>query len=72
MIVAKDPKAILSELEKLKGPYNFKGVGNPEYYLGGDIQIIYEGDQIKTLDHSSETYITCICGKIEDLMGWKL
>ena len=72
MIVAKDPQAILSKLEKPKGPYNFKGVGNPKYYLGGDIQIIYEGDHIKTLGQSSEMYITGICGKIEDLISWKL
>eukprot|EP00957_Ditylum_brightwellii_P164838 12549637-Ditylum_brightwellii.AAC.1 len=44
LIMSKDPKAILDLLKKLKGPYEFKEVGSPEYYLDGDVKINYSGD----------------------------
>ena len=72
LVISKDPKTILAQLTKPTGPYNFKGVGSPEYYLGGDVCIKYEGNSIKELSLSSTTYITQICNKIETLMGWKL
>ena len=37
IIAAKQPMEIIKELEKV-GKYKFKGVGVPEYYLGGDIK----------------------------------
>ena len=63
---------ILNKLRKPKGPYEFKGVGSPEYYLGGNIKIQYNGDKIEELQLTSETYIKRICEKIESLMNWKL
>ena len=69
LIISKDPKSILDMLKKPKGPYDFKGVGSPEYYLGGDVKIVYEGDSIKELSLSSKTYVKRICEKISDLMG---
>ena len=72
LIISKTPMEILNQLKKPKGPYNFKGVGSPEYYLGGDINVYYVGDSIEKLYLSSKTYITRICDKIETLMEWKL
>ena len=72
LIIAKDPKAILDQMRKPKGPYEFKGVGSPNYYLGGDIKITYKGDSITELELSARTYIGRICEKIESLMGWTL
>lgn len=59
-------------MNKPKGPYNFQGVGSPEYYLGSNVRIVYEGDFIAELTLSSETYILRICKKVSDLMGWSL
>eukprot|EP00957_Ditylum_brightwellii_P107063 8169001-Ditylum_brightwellii.AAC.1 len=64
--------AILEQLKKPNGPYDFKGVGSPEYYLGGDVKIAYLGDSIEELSLSAKTYLTCICNKVELLMGWEL
>eukprot|EP00957_Ditylum_brightwellii_P027356 2068103-Ditylum_brightwellii.AAC.1 len=54
------------------GPYKFKGVGSPEYYLGGDVKINYSGYSITELCLSSKTYVKQICNKIKMFMGWKL
>eukprot|EP00957_Ditylum_brightwellii_P092419 7037371-Ditylum_brightwellii.AAC.1 len=62
--------SILEQLKKPNGPYEFKGVGSPEYYLGGDIKITYEGNSIVELKLSAKTYIKRICAKVEQLMGW--
>ena len=72
LIIAKDPKAILDKLKKPVGPYEFKGVGSPEYYLGGDVKIVYEGNSISELWMSAKTYVKRICDKIKDLMDWDL
>eukprot|EP00957_Ditylum_brightwellii_P029073 2196523-Ditylum_brightwellii.AAC.1 len=57
LIKPKDPKAILDLLQKPKGPYKFKGVGSPEYYLGEDVKITYSGDSNVELGLSSKTYM---------------
>ena len=57
LIISKNPKTILDQLTQPSGPYNFKGVGSPEYYLGGDVKIRYEEDLIANLSLSSKTYI---------------
>ena len=72
LLISRDPMSILNQLKKPQGPYDFKGVGSPEYYLGGDIKIRYHGDKIEELKLTSETYIKRICEKIEALMKWKL
>eukprot|EP00957_Ditylum_brightwellii_P019508 1471909-Ditylum_brightwellii.AAC.1 len=41
LIMSKEAKTILDLLQKPKGHYAFKGVGSPEYYLGGDVKITY-------------------------------
>ena len=72
LMIFKDPMAILDQLKKPKGLYEFKGVSSPEYYLGGDVKIKYCGNSIEKLSLSSETYIARICKKIENLIKWKL
>ena len=47
-------------------------MGIPEYYLGGDVKIVYEGNSISELWMSAKTYVKRICGKIKDLMDWDL
>eukprot|EP00957_Ditylum_brightwellii_P141431 10775203-Ditylum_brightwellii.AAC.1 len=66
--MSKDPKAILDLLQKPKGPYKFKGVGSPEYYLGGDVKIIYSKDSIAELSLSSKACVKQLCNEIEMLM----
>jgi hypothetical protein len=72
LIIAKSPMDILEKLKKPVGPYEFKGIGSPEYYLGGDVKITYEGNLIKELALSAKTYVMRICSKLEQLMNWKL
>mmetsp|Transcript_2008 Transcript_2008/g.2745 ORF Transcript_2008/g.2745 Transcript_2008/m.2745 type:complete len:92 (-) Transcript_2008:1142-1417(-) len=72
LVIAKDPLEILDRMWKPQGSYEFKGVGSPEYYLGGDLKIIYNGDSISDLETSAKTYIKRICGKVEELICWEL
>ena len=65
LIIGKDPMAIIQALKKL---YPLKGVGSPEYYLGGDIMRGKDGRLVT----SAKTYIKRICEKIEKVMEWKL
>jgi Reverse transcriptase (RNA-dependent DNA polymerase) len=39
LVWSKDPMAIMSELKKI---YVLKGVGTPEYYIGGNVEILNE------------------------------
>eukprot|EP00957_Ditylum_brightwellii_P099915 7614195-Ditylum_brightwellii.AAC.1 len=57
LIMSKESKAILDLLQKPKGPYDFKGVGSTEYYLGGDVKINYSRDSITELSFSSKTNV---------------
>jgi len=72
IIAAKKPMTIIKELEKI-GNYKFKGVGVPEYYLGGNIK----REKIKNSPFyftvlSAKTYIKNIVNKIERLFDIKL
>ena len=40
--------------------------------IDGEFKIIYEGEKIKELKQSLETYITRICKKIKKFMRWNL
>ena len=66
LAIAKEPLEILEKMKKPNGRYKFKGVGSPEYYLGGDIKVKYNRDSIKELEILAKTYIDRICGKVED------
>jgi Reverse transcriptase (RNA-dependent DNA polymerase) len=59
---SKNPMAVIKSLEKT---YVLKGVGEPEYYLGGDITITPEAKVALT----AQTYILRAVEKYEDVFG---
>ena len=68
LVWSKDPMAIMKELEKI---YILKGVGVPEYYLGGDVEMLDEhwnSDGV-CLALSARTYIKNVIPKFEALFG---
>ena len=50
LIISNNTVEILNKLKKPIGPHEFKGVGSPEYYLGGDININYYFESISELE----------------------
>jgi hypothetical protein len=64
LIVSKDPMSIINELAKV---YPLKGVGSPEYYLGGDVFTQRDPNSVVLLATSAKTYIKNIVDKIEKL-----
>jgi hypothetical protein len=71
IIASKSPMAIIKELEKI-GKYEFKGVGEPEYYLGGDVSRNKNKNESISTVLSAKTYILNVCDKIERLFELKL
>jgi hypothetical protein len=69
LVMSKDPMAIIRELQK---EYPLKGVGQPEYYLGGDVKAYQRSDGTMGVSTSAKTYIKRISEKVESLLGWKL
>ena len=65
LVMYKDPIGILKQLQKPIGPYSMKGIGTPEYYLGGDLHIECEGDIISKMSTNAKTYVKQITKKIE-------
>ena len=66
MIFAKDP---MQYINALKDIYILKGVGTPQYYLGGDVQVLqgkWEEQGISTA-LSARTYIDNVLSKLEDM-----
>jgi len=53
---------------RLKVHYKLKGVGQPDYYLGGNYARIKCADGIETCYLSAHTYIKNICEKMEKTM----
>jgi hypothetical protein len=70
LIWSKDSVAVIKLLEKT---YMLKSVGIPEYYLGGNVQFLGEGEAWKNqgleLALSAKTYIQNIIPKFEGLFG---
>jgi hypothetical protein len=70
LVWSKDPMAVIKSLEKI---YVLKGVGIPEYYLGGNVEFL--GETWKNhglgLDLSTRTYIQNVILKFESLYGKK-
>ena len=68
MVFAKDPMAIMKELEKV---YVLKGVGAPRYYLGGDVLDLDEQWEKEGLTHalSAQTYIQNCIPKLAKMIG---
>ena len=60
IFVSKDP---MKYIEQLKFEYEMKGVGVPEYYLGGNVDIGTDG----TMYWSAKTYIKNVVDRIEKL-----
>ena len=71
IIVSKTPMDVIAELE-IVGSYKFKGVGEPEYYLGADVirKKVPGCSYITTM--SAKTYINNVCEKIERMFECKL
>jgi Reverse transcriptase (RNA-dependent DNA polymerase) len=71
LVWSKDPMGVIKSLEKI---YVLKSVGIPEYYLGGNVEIL--GDAWKShglgLAISAKTYIQNVIPKFESLFGKEL
>jgi hypothetical protein len=68
LVWSKDPMAIITEVKK---DYILKGVGEPEYYLGGNIETCdehWEKEGVTTA-LSAKTYIKNVLEKMEHLFG---
>ena len=63
LVFSKKPLVILRGLEAL---FPLKGVGEPEFYLGGDVSKSKHGDQYQR-SLAARTYIKNVCDKIEKL-----
>ena len=68
LILSKNPMNIIAKLEET---YQLKGVGEPSYYLGGDVRKI-KVDGVHMWSTDAKTYINRVCEKIEKLMEWTL
>ena len=68
IVFSKDPMAVMKELQKT---YTMKGVGKPQYYLGGDV--VELGDEWEkegiSAAFSAETYIINTLPKLAKLCG---
>ena len=71
LIFSKNPGEIIEGLEK---KYTLKGTGVPDYYLGGNIDVVsWENSPTgKTFHLSARTYIKNICERIEKLYETEL
>ena len=66
LVWSKDPMSIIEDLKKT---YILKGVGIPEYYLGGDVEILdqhWKSDNVG-LALSAKTYVKNVIPKFETL-----
>ena len=61
---SRDPMTVMNELKKV---YTLKGLGIPEYYLGGDIQFLDEHWEKENINmaFSAQTYIKNVIPKYE-------
>jgi hypothetical protein len=66
LVWSKDPMAVIKSIEKI---YVLKGVGIPQYYLGGNVEFIGEAwkNQGLGLALSARTYIQNVIPKLESL-----
>ena len=69
LVFSRDPLGIIKIIEK---SYSLKGVGTPEYYLGGNIDLLDDQqwlDEGITTALSAQTYIGNVMDKLETLCG---
>ena len=59
-------------LLKKEGGYELKGVGEPEYYLGGDVLRKKDKNGERKTTLLAKTYIKNICDKVEKLFNISL
>jgi len=72
IVASRDPMSVIEEVKTI-GNFQLKGVGEPEYYLGGDIERKKRKDTGELYTKiSAKTYITNICEKIERIFKIKL
>ena len=64
----------MSVIEDLKKVYTMKGVGIPEYYLGGDVEQLDEhwNKEDIAMAFSAQKYIENVIPKFEALFGHSL
>jgi hypothetical protein len=69
---SKDPMSVIEELKK---DYMLKGVGEPEYYLGGNVDLLLDStwkeDNI-ALGISAQTYVKNMVERFETTFGTEL
>ena len=53
LVFSKDPMNIIKEI---KTDYDLKGVGKPEYYLGGNFYIAKDVDSLKEVDNDDKNH----------------
>lgn len=70
LVMSRDPMKIIAEIQK---DYILKGVGQPEYYLGGNVEQL-DDQWVKEGLHTalgSRTYIRNVVEKLEAMIGKK-
>ncbi len=69
-VFSRDPMAIIEELRKM---YVLKGIGKPEYYLGGNINETHEDSSWRqhgvNMSMSAETYIKNSLERLQQMLG---
>jgi hypothetical protein len=71
ILFSRDPMKVIEELKK---DYPLKGVGEPEYYLGGNVDVLdetWKDENVKTV-LSARTYIKNVVEKFELMFGGEL
>ena len=70
MVFSRQPVPIIEEIKK---DYILKGIGEPEYYLGGNVVDLDPAwkQQGVTTGLSAETYITNVVEKLQEMVGSK-
>ena len=68
LVASRNPNAIM---EELKQDYILKGIGIPEYYLGGNFDVLDEQWQKEGIRYalSAQTYVKNVIEKFETLFG---
>ena len=61
---SKKPRDILKDLNLF---FPLKGVGHPEFYLGGDVEVSKDNNGHFHYVQSAKTYIKNVCDKIDTL-----
>jgi len=73
IVASKEPMKAMDEFKQIGG-FKLKGVGEPEYYLGGDVEREKRNDKSEKYitKISARTYIKNVCHKIERVFNLTL